>query len=39
MDFLTLAKERYSCRYFDKERPVEQEKIDKINPSESGNQH
>ena len=30
MDFLTLAKERYSCRYFDKERPVEQEKIDKI---------
>ena len=29
MDFLTLAKERYSCRKF-KDQPVEQEKIDKI---------
>ena len=30
MDFLTLAKERYSCRYFNKEKTIEQEKIDKI---------
>lgn len=30
MDFLTLAKERYSCRYFNKEKNIEQEKIDKI---------
>ena len=29
MDFLTLAKERYSCRYFS-DKKVEQEKIDKI---------
>ena len=29
MDFLTLAKDRFSCRKFD-ERQVEQEKIDKI---------
>ncbi|MCR5134759.1 MAG: nitroreductase family protein [Clostridiales bacterium] len=29
MDFLTLAKERYSERFFDS-RPVEQEKLDKI---------
>ena len=29
MDFLTLAKERYSCRYFSHKK-VEQEKIDKI---------
>ena len=30
MDFFELAKERYSCRYFDTEKEVEQEKIDKI---------
>ena len=30
MDFLTLAQERYSCRYFDAEKPVEKEKIAKI---------
>ena len=30
MDFLDLAKERYSCRYFDTEKQIEQEKIDKI---------
>lgn len=30
MDFLTLAKERYSVRKFDPGRPVEREKIDKI---------
>lgn len=30
MDFLTLAQERYSCRYFDTEKPVEKEKITKI---------
>ena len=30
MDFLTLAQERYSCRYFDTEKPVEKEKIAKI---------
>lgn len=29
MDFLTLAKERYSCRYFS-DKKVEQEKINKI---------
>ena len=29
MDFFTLAKNRYSERYFDS-RPVEQEKLDKI---------
>ncbi len=29
MDFLTLAKERYSERYFDS-RPIEQEKLDRI---------
>ena len=29
MDFLELAKERYSCRYFS-DKEVEQEKIDKI---------
>ena len=29
MDFLTLAKERYSCRKFEN-KPIEQEKIDKI---------
>ena len=29
MDFLTLAKESYSCRYFS-DKKVEQEKIDKI---------
>lgn len=29
MDFLTLAEERFSCRKFS-EKPVEQEKIDKI---------
>lgn len=29
MDFLTLAKERYSCRKFS-DRPVEQEKLEKI---------
>lgn len=29
MDFLKLAKDRYSCRYFS-EKEVEQEKIDKI---------
>lgn len=30
MDFLDLAKERYSCRYFDTEKQIEQEKINKI---------
>ncbi len=30
MDFMTLAKARYSCRKFDTEKIVEQEKIDKI---------
>lgn len=30
MDFLDLAKKRYSCRSFDTERMIEQEKIDKI---------
>ena len=30
MDFLDLARERYSCRYFDTEKQIEQEKIDKI---------
>ncbi len=30
MDFLTLAKERYSCRSYDKERAVEREKLDAI---------
>ena len=30
MEFLDLAKERYSCRSFDTERKIEQEKIDKI---------
>ena len=29
MDFLELAKNRYSERYFD-QRPIEQEKLDKI---------
>ena len=29
MDFLELAKKRYSERYFD-QRPIEQEKLDKI---------
>jgi len=30
MDFLTLARARYSCRKFDTAKTVEQEKIDKI---------
>ena len=30
MDFLTLANERYSCRSYDKDRPVEEEKLEKI---------
>ena len=30
MDFLDLVKERYSCRSFDTEREVEQDKIEKI---------
>ncbi len=30
MDFLTLAKERYSCRSYESGREVEQEKLDKI---------
>ena len=30
MSFIDLAKDRYSERYFDTNRAVEQEKIDKI---------
>ena len=30
MEFMDLATNRYSERYFDTDRPVEQEKIDKI---------
>lgn len=30
MDFLTLANERYSCRSYDKDKAVEEEKLEKI---------
>ena len=30
MDFLTIAQNRQSCRSYDENRPVEQEKLDAI---------
>ena len=35
MDFLDLARERYSCRYFDTEKQIEQEKIEHITNDEN----